>query len=97
MWGPLGDEGWSGNLASKTLQTRMGKAKKEMKKKIRSKSIPTTQIRKFQKNSIKIQKIIKHHSRFFSNQNGTGKAKKEKKKKKNRSESVTTQPGLENS
>jgi len=33
MWGPLGDEGWSANLASKTLQTRMGKAKKEMKKK----------------------------------------------------------------
>ena len=39
-----------------------------------------TQFRKFLKNSKKIQKTRKHHSRFISSQTGAGKAKKEKKK-----------------
>ena len=39
----------------------------------------TTQNRKFQKNSKKIQKIRKHQHSFFSSQNRMGKAKKDKK------------------
>ena len=36
--------------------------------------------RKFQKNSIKIQKIKKHHSSFISSQKSMGEAENEKKK-----------------
>ena len=53
-------------------------AEKEKKKKI---NIPInsypTRNRKFQKNSKKIKKIIKHYKGFSSSQNRLGKAKKE--------------------
>ena len=55
---------------------------------------PINKIPKKKKN-IKSQKIQKHHSCFISFQNGTRDAENEKKKK-NRSESVPTQPDLEN-
>ena len=37
---------------------------------------------KFQKNSKKIQKFIKHHHTFISSKNRMGKAEKERKQKK---------------
>ena len=43
---------------------------------------------------MKIQKIKKHHSGFISSQKGTGEVENEKKNFL--SESIPTQPGLEN-
>ena len=50
-----------------------------------------TWFRKFQKNSLKFQKIKKHHSLFISSQNGMGEAENEKKKKK-----IVSSPFLSN-
>ena len=66
-----------------------------MRKKIHSEFVPTQpSLENFKKNSIKIQKIKKHHSGFISSQNGTTKVENEKKKF--HSKSVPTQLDLEN-
>ena len=74
----------------------MGQERRRMRKKksYRFSSYPI-HFRKFQKNSIKVQKTKKkHHSSFIPSQNGTGEPENEKKNK--HSEPIPTQPGLEN-
>ena len=51
--------------------------------------------RKFQKNSIKIKKIRKHHQSFFTCQNRLGMAKKVKKLKKYNFGGIPSQNWLE--
>ena len=63
-------------------QNKLGKAKKEKKKKIIPMSFYATRDRKFQKNSKKIEKPKNHHFGNFSSQNKLGNAEKEGKKKK---------------
>jgi len=77
-----------------SYQNGMGEAENEKNKiSFRVHSYPT-RFRKFQKNSIKVQKIKKYHSGFISSQKGTGEPENEKKNF--RSESIPTQPDLEN-
>ena len=57
-------------------------SKKRENKKIVPMSSSPTRDREFQKNSIKIQKIKKHHYDFFSSENKLGNAEKEWKKKR---------------
>ena len=60
-------------------QNKLGKAKKEKKKKIVPMSSYQTRNRKFQKNSKKIKKFRKLHHTFFSSKNRMEKAEKERK------------------
>ena len=53
--------------------------KRENKKNRSDEFVPNPQLKITKKKSQKIQKIKKHHYRFFSSQNKLGKAEKEKK------------------
>ena len=84
-------------LFLKPKQVAEGRETEKTKQIVLMDSYPTRN-RKFQKNSIKILKIRKHHHSFFSSQNRQGKAKKERENQKKKSfQWVPTQPGIENS
>ena len=64
--------------------------KRENKKNRYDEFVPDLQLKIPKKKTKKIQKIKKHHYRFFSNQYKLGKAEKEKKK--NRSDKFLPDP-----